>query len=102
MEVVDNAALKTTRSVVVGIVLRPCRFQFTYSKNVGMKATFIDLCLREKVTFVDLCYHFFRRSLFFQIDVINFSNRSKADLARIVEGACGQYLLQKSKNTIVN
>ena len=90
MGAVDDAALKTHRRVVVGIIPRLRWSHVAYSKNIGINNSLKYLCHKEGVTFVDPYEEFFGRPDLFRKDGVHLSEKGRAKLVTLVKRGCSQ------------
>ena len=86
MSAVDDAGLKTTRRVVIGVVPRMYRSSYAYAKNISINDQLSLLCSKEGVPFVDPYNAFFGRSDLYLRDGIHLNRSGKIELAKVLGG----------------
>ena len=84
MGTVDDAGLKTSKRLVVGMIPRRKPYPSARSKNVSINQRISDLCVAEGVLFTDPYPHFHGRNEFYQRDGIHLSMRGKIEFANFV------------------
>ena len=87
MGTVDDAGLKTSKRLVVGMIPRRGPYPSARSKNVSINQRLSDLCVAEGVLFADPYPHFHGRNEFYQWDGTHLSVRGKIEYANFVADA---------------
>lgn len=95
---VEDAALKTARRVIFGIIQQAHCSHCAHGKSIGMNTILRNLCLFRGLTFIDPYNHSFERSELYHTDKTHLNRREKSQMGRLVEGAFSSTLIQENQN----
>jgi len=90
MGAADDAAMKASKRVVVGIIPRLRWSDVAYSKNIGINKSLKHLCSEAGVSFVDPYDEFYDRPELFNRDGVHLNGKGRAMLATLVRKGCQQ------------